>query len=223
MRKLIILGLVIGVIGCVANKSQEGDGKPSMGSRTSAAAKTVTIVMPKSTNWCDAEKKCKYIGELSCSSDSGNAVKRCQQKLESQVIKAGGDTLVLQYAGVTPGKSNFYDDSEYYRAYGKAYTCGGKNKNLNTELKNDSPPLKLASLDFRSKEYVQQCGDNNCKPVTKVKSCRSNGGDPFVRCIKKVSRSYEVFNEESNSIVVQNEQFNRMGFYVFRYRPYYCK
>lgn len=225
LKKYLVLCAMLMIAGCATNESSKNVKAPNLKERISAAAQNVAMVMPKNSDWCDAEKKCKFIGNISCATEGDMTVKDCVKKLRLKVIHSGGDTFVAQNAGIVPGFSGHYDENDYYRAYGKVYKCGDKFNKLFSEYKSSSlsaVAVKFSNVDFRSKTYVEQCKlSKSCKKVER-KTCSTIRDDPFSRCVEKFERQFSA-GDELNTIIVKQDMFNKMGAYRFFTEGYMCQ
>lgn len=203
---------------CATNEIQLGS---TLDERTNFAAKSVKLVAAQSVDWCSAELTCKYIGETHCGSGSEYAVNECNAKISVQVIQAGGDTYVSQAAGVIPGTSNVYEETGYYRTYGKIYNCSGKFKEVYSEYSEANPALVKTNLDVRSLDYFRQCKfQKQCKPVIS-QTCGTNRKNPYKFCNSKLGKIAKI--KEFNTVILQQEMFTNRGIYRVYFQGYSCK
>jgi len=196
--------------------------QPTLDERIEQAAKTVNIINPKATNWCQPAKSCTLVTQVFCTDHHANPSETCQKDITKQVVQNGGDTFVAQDAGILKGVSNVYNNN-YYRIYGQVYKCSDKNNELHQEYDNNNGPATKAPILFKSDEYVKQCGGmNNCE-VVEQQACSSIGVNPFKLCVEKYNRNTLRRGHNVNQIVVKEEVFNRIGSYRIFVDSYNCK
>ena len=218
--KHAILFPIFALAACAVDQPQSTG--PSLEERITQASTTITIIKPKAANWCEPAKSCTYVQELYCNSDSQKADKKCQAEISQKVIQAGGDTFVVQDAGIVKGFTNLYSDN-YYRIYGQVYHCSDKFKDLYQEYATSHKQTTKSPVGFKSEDYFKQCADTKkCKSIGN-QTCSTIRTVPFKLCNDKFIRNYHGRGGNFNQVVIKEELFNNAGSYRMFVDVYDCK
>ncbi len=208
---LVVISTIFLISSCATTDPLDG--------QIAVAAKSVNLVRPNSPDWCNAAANCKYIGELYCT----EARTECNKRILVDTVRYGGDTLVIQAAGILKGYAFGYDEeTDYYRIYGQAYNCSDKHTQLHTEYTSRNKLATVSEVRFTVASYASQCKTmTNCEKI-KYQSCSSIRTDPFKLCVEKFNRNYKRNPAAFNEMVASKELFNNAASYRIFVDLYKC-
>lgn len=205
-------------IGCAANEVNY-----DFDAQLKAARKSMQVIHHKKPDWCSAEQDCQYLGSVNCGVNKGSikgGKKACMKRLKKKAAQLGGDLLLVQNRGMVAGQDEILDKRIHYRAYAHVYKCSDKNTEFSKKYIAEYGKPNFSMIKFVSKEYLEACK----KPVQcknkKKQNCSSIQDEPFDRCIAKLARQSR---NTYNTVVINNELFNKIGSYRMFAQSYVCK
>ena len=217
MRKISCLFIAFVLMSC-ATPEQKAE-KIELTIDIEQAAPQVTLVLPGTRNWCEAEAKCEYLRNLKC----GTALEEtCKKHFQLDAVRLGGDTVVVQ------SFQEYYGQKGKVYSYAQVYRCSGKFNQLGQRYQALNP-TRLSKVKYLSKDYAKQCGIvKQCKAVEPFQ-CTNFDWYPARRCLGTLARQY-TDDGPANVLVFEDEKFTELedngkyqkGDYVVRGSTYHC-